>query len=152
MDVDLGKMVGHIVERYQAQLPESHALKLDVPRRRCCIVADPDRIEQVVTNLLENAVKYSPLGGTIATKVGTQRGGVLVSVTDNGIGLPPGANELIFEPFGRAPNSLARHLPGMGLGLYICRQIVEAHGGRIWADSSGENQGTTMHLWLPRST
>jgi PAS domain S-box-containing protein len=149
MSIDLKEIVARIVDRYRAQIPESHSIALDLPRRDCCLVADPARIEQIVTNLLENAVKYSPAGGTVCVRLRVQRGGFLLCVIDSGIGLPPGATEVIFQPFGRAPNSTAQHLPGMGLGLYICRQIAEAHGGRIWAESLGENQGTTMSLWLP---
>ena len=62
---------------------------------------------------------------------------------------PAGAAEAIFEPFGRAPNAAERHIPGMGLGLYICREIAELHGGRIWAESAGEDRGTTFAIWLP---
>jgi two-component system phosphate regulon sensor histidine kinase PhoR len=74
---------------------------------------------------------------------------VLVSVSDTGIGLPTQAAEAIFEPFGRASNAQQQQLPGMGLGLYIARQIVEQHGGRIWADSAGEGLGTQVSVWLP---
>jgi signal transduction histidine kinase len=76
-------------------------------------------------------------------------GGVLLRVQDAGIGLPPGSAETIFTPFGRAENALARQLPGLGLGLYVCREIIAQHGGRIWAESPGEDQGTTLSLWLP---
>ena len=69
---------------------------------------------------------------------------------DAGIGLPAGATEAIFEPFRRAPNAHQRNIPGMGLGLYICRHIVQSHGGRIWAESPGEGSGTTVSVWLPR--
>ena len=72
-----------------------------------------------------------------------------LSVADEGIGLPAGIGDEIFEPFGRAANAVDRALPGMGLGLYICRSIVERHGGRLWAESPGEDQGTTLHLTLP---
>ena len=68
---------------------------------------------------------------------------------DQGIGLPPGAEESIFRPFGRAPNAAERQIQGLGLGLFICRQIVERHGGRIWAESPGAGQGTLMRAWLP---
>jgi signal transduction histidine kinase len=57
--------------------------------------------------------------------------------------------DAVFEPFGRAPNAARRHIPGMGLGLYICREIAQRHGGRIWAESAGEDQGTIFSLWLP---
>jgi signal transduction histidine kinase len=76
---------------------------------------------------------------------------VLVQVADQGIGLPADCAEAIFQPFGRAANAARRSLPGMGLGLYICRTIVERHGGRIWATSGGEDRGTTFKLWLPAS-
>ncbi len=113
------------------------------------VVADRDRIEQVLGNLLDNAVKYSPEGGQIAIRVGPEDDGVAVTVRDEGIGLPPGMEEVIFEPFGRAANATALHLPGLGLGLYLCRELVERHGGRIRAESTGEGQGTTVTFWLP---
>jgi signal transduction histidine kinase len=69
-------------------------------------------------------------------------------VCDSGIGLPPEATETIFEPFGRAANT--RGIPGMGLGLFICRGIIQQHHGRIWAESASDGRGTTMHVWLPK--
>ncbi len=72
-----------------------------------------------------------------------------VAVHDEGIGLPAGSEEAIFEPFGRAPNASHRQIQGLGLGLYICRQIVERHGGQIWAESPGDGHGTTFRFWLP---
>jgi signal transduction histidine kinase len=148
-DVDLSDLVSRTVERYRTQLPPTHAVDLRLPDERCILMADPGRIEQILTNLLENAVKYSPAGGTVRVELRTEAGGCLVEISDRGIGLPSDAFELIFEPFGRARNSTARHLPGMGLGLYICRQIADAHAGRMWAHSPGEDQGTTLSLWLP---
>jgi signal transduction histidine kinase len=67
------------------------------------------------------------------------------------MGLPAGTEETIFQPFGRAENATTSHISGMGLGLYICRQIMASHNGRIWAQSAGLNQGTVVHLWLPSS-
>jgi signal transduction histidine kinase len=110
---------------------------------------DPSRLEQVLDNLLSNAVKYSPAGGEICVSVNADRGGVYIRVADHGIGLPQGQTEAIFEPFGRASNASQQHIPGLGLGLSICRQLVEAHGGRIWATSEGEQAGTTIGIWLP---
>jgi two-component system sensor histidine kinase VicK len=94
-------------------------------------------------------VKYSPDGGEIAVVVSCEAGGVTLMVTDHGIGLPSGQELRIFETFGRASNAAAKHIPGLGLGLAISRQLIEAHGGRMWATSPGEYQGTTVALWLP---
>lgn len=111
---------------------------------------DPDRIEQVLANLLENAVKYSPEGGTIEVTLQRAEDGVEITVRDQGIGIPPDELERIFEPFGRASNAQQTSIPGMGLGLYICRQIASAHGGELRAESSGT--GAVMRLTLPSAS
>jgi signal transduction histidine kinase len=83
--------------------------------------------------------------------IGSDGGGFRVSVTDTGIGVAEGARAALFQPFGRAPNAISQYVQGLGLGLYICRQIVETHGGRIWVESPGEGEGSTFHVWLPAS-
>jgi signal transduction histidine kinase len=127
----------------------SHAFELDLPQGSTVNQADPLRVEQVLDNMLSNAVKYAPGGGPIQVRVLPGDGGVTLTVTDHGIGLPPGQEDRIFEAFGRASNAATHQIPGLGLGLSICRQLVEAHGGRIWAISPGEHQGTAVSIWLP---
>lgn len=148
-DMDLAELVRGVVARQQsrgADIP----ISLDIQAEACIIRADADRLEQVITNLLENAAKYSPHGGSIQVDVTADADSVSVAVRDYGIGFPPSAAERIFEPFGRAANATERNIPGLGLGLYISRQIVERHAGRLWAESLGEGRGTTFHVWLPR--
>ena len=144
---DLSALVRDAVAQQQTRA-ESHRFRLEL-EGTCLLEIDPDRIDQVIANLLENAVKYSPDGGEIRVGLRTKPDGALVWVQDPGIGLPPGTARRIFEPFGRAPNAAERNIPGLGLGLYICRQIVEQHGGRLWAESRGVGRGTTVSLWLP---
>ncbi|HEX5505515.1 MAG TPA: histidine kinase N-terminal 7TM domain-containing protein [Thermomicrobiales bacterium] len=146
--LDLADVVAAVGARYREQLDAAHPLTVasDGP---CPLVADPDRVEQVLTNLLENAVKYSPGGGPIEVGVAPDGGGATVTVRDAGVGLPPGAAATIFEPFGRASNVAHGTIPGLGMGLYICRDIVAQHGGRIWAASPGPGEGTTVGFWLP---
>lgn len=146
---DVGKLVREFVAGYRERLAANQRLTLRVARGRHVAMVDVGRMEQVYENLLDNAFKYSPAGGSVEVAVCSERGGVLVQVQDAGMGLPSGATEVIFEPFGRASNALQRSISGIGLGLYICRAIVERHGGRIWASSPGEQQGTTMSVWLP---
>ena len=149
--VDVTELVREVVGRYQEQLSGSGMLLLDIVGTPRPVSADPERIEQVLTNLLENAVKYSPDGADLRVRVQPKARGVLLEVQDHGIGLPAEAAERIFDPFSRAANAEHRQITGMGLGLYICRNIVEQHHGRIWARSSGEGSGTTMSVWLPES-
>lgn len=149
--VDLAPIVGAVVRRVQESSPR-HAFRTSGLAEPVVIQADPDRLDQVFGNLLENAVKYSPGGGEIAVSLVRQDDRVEVAVRDNGIGLPPGASDTIFEPFGRASNAASSQIPGLGLGLYVCRQIVERHGGQIWAESIGEGQGTMVTVSLPATT
>lgn len=149
--LDLAALARDVGTRFADGLASNHLVVLDLPDGAHTILADAARMEQVLTNLLDNARKYAPGGGEIrlALRSGADGLGLELSVQDQGIGLPPGTAEVIFEPFGRAANAAARNLPGLGLGLYICRNIVERHGGRVWAESSGDGQGTTVRIWLP---
>jgi signal transduction histidine kinase len=128
---------------------ERHLLKLRAPPEvtGCW---DERRLQQVVANLLTNAVKYSPNGGPITLSIRTGKRGVTVRVRDHGVGL--GAEEAVhvFECFYRAVG--IRRLEGSGLGLNICQGIVTAHGGRIWAESAGPGQGSAFCFTLPRET
>ncbi|MDP9369631.1 MAG: ATP-binding protein [Chloroflexota bacterium] len=146
--LDLGELARTVAARYADRL-EGRGAPTVTGVEGCVVVADRDRIEQVLTNLLDNAVKYSPHGGGVEVAVAPEGDGVCVTVRDAGIGLPAGAEETIFEPFGRAANATALHLPGLGLGLYLSRELVERHGGWIRAESAGEGQGTTVTFWLP---
>ena len=146
---DLPDLLTRVVREQCERLDGRHQIVLEVPREPCVLAADAGRLEQVFTNLLDNAVKYSPDGGAIYVSLRIEDGEACVRVRDEGIGLPPEDLETIFRPFGRAENAKSRHLPGMGLGLHICRNIVEQHQGRLWAESAGDGQGTTMVLALP---
>lgn len=147
--LDVPSFVIDLVERYRANLGERHTLVLKPDEEELIVQADAARLEQVLSNLLSNAIKYSPEGGSIAVAVSRDGAGVRIGVRDAGIGLPSGTEETIFQAFGRAPNAAHRQIQGLGLGLFICRQIMERHGGRIWAESPGEDRGTTLQIWLP---
>jgi signal transduction histidine kinase len=111
--------------------------------------ADPRRVEQVLRNLVDNAIKYSPDGGLIVVRGEATEDEVIVSVADQGVGIAPEHLNRLFEKFFRVESGMGRHVVGSGLGLPIARTIVESHGGRIWAESQ-VNEGTTLHFTLPR--
>jgi signal transduction histidine kinase len=110
------------------------------------ITADRSRVEQVITNLLSNAVRYSPEGGKVEVTADREEGGIHLVVRDSGVGIPVEKQQVIFERFARAHG--ARY-GGLGLGLTITQGIVEQHGGRIWVESEGEGKGATFHVVLP---
>lgn len=113
------------------------------------VFADPDKLTQVLTNLISNAVKYSPHGGPITISAMDANGTVRLSVADQGLGLPPEELLRIFERFHRVRDEDRRQIPGTGLGLYITKRLVELHAGRIWAESAGPGCGSTFHVELP---
>ncbi|WP_233498226.1 PAS domain-containing sensor histidine kinase [Meiothermus sp. QL-1] len=108
---------------------------------------DPERVAQVVGNLLSNAFKFCPRGGTIWLRA-RAHSGVLIEVEDTGPGIPLEEQGQLFRRFGRTPSAVARGVAGTGLGLYISRAIVEAHHGRIWLESE-EGRGAKFSVWLP---
>lgn len=117
------------------------------------LAADPVRLKQVLYNLLSNAIKFTPDGGSIVVLARDAGGGLEVEVTDTGIGLRPADLEHIFGEFEQVDSSYARQQQGTGLGLSLTRRLVEMHGGRVWAESRGPNQGSTFRVgmpWFPR--
>jgi len=113
-----------------------------------CVTADKERIAQVITNLISNAVKYSPKGGEVRIQLDKKAEGVQVSVRDNGVGIPEDLKEKIFGRFYRVRNAQTNTYPGIGLGLYISAAIIKRHNGKIWVDSK-LNQGSTFYFLLP---
>jgi signal transduction histidine kinase len=122
-------------------------LEMDVPAKLPSIQGDSNKLERVLGNLLDNALKYTPEGGVITVAVRPLDGQLEVRVTDTGPGIPPEHQERIFDRFTRVPGSEGRRR-GLGLGLALCRSVVEAHGGRIWVESE-VGQGSTFAFTIP---
>jgi signal transduction histidine kinase len=127
---------------------QKHRFLVDFPSRFPIVDADPQRITQVLRNLLDNAVKYSPQGGLVVVRGEVRQDEVIISVADQGVGIAPEHLNRLFEKFFRVESGLGRHVVGSGLGLPIAQTIVESHGGRIWAESQ-LGQGTTLYFTLP---
>jgi signal transduction histidine kinase/ActR/RegA family two-component response regulator len=151
--VDLTERVGAAVETI---LPVAEAkgvdVRLDPGPGRPYVAADPHRLEQVFVNLLGNAVKFTPAGGRVTVKITASDRSVNVRVIDTGRGIDPAFLPHIFERFRQAEETTARRAGGLGLGLFIARRLVDAHGGRIRAESDGEGRGSTFIVSLPAAT
>jgi signal transduction histidine kinase len=111
--------------------------------------ADPDALEKVFTNLIGNSLKFTDPGGSITARGGTEGDGVHFVVTDTGVGLPPDQVDRIFDRFAQVDMSATRKHEGTGIGLSLSRELVELHGGRIWAESEGLGHGTAVHFVIP---
>ncbi len=147
--VALRSLVARAVDKARQGLEEQgHAVRLSVPDEDVTVLADALRIEQVLDNLLANAARYADAGSPVDVGLLTEDGHAVVSVSDHGEGIPASELEQIFEPFYRGANARKRGVRGAGLGLAICRGIVEAHGGKIWAET-GDGRVTTFVLTLP---
>ena len=147
-DVDLEGLLNQVTKRANAMTRSNSVIRegtIPLPR----VEADRNRLEQVFNNLLENAVKYSPQG-KITVGAALQDGAVHFTVTDEGESIPAEELELVFDAFYRGKQATAAGVKGSGLGLTICRGIVEAHGGRIWAET-GMRKGNRFHFTLPMS-
>ncbi len=147
-DVSMPELVERIAERFRTQSSQ-HTIVVDLPKDFPIILADEERLAQVVSNLLSNAIKYSPEGGEIRLGGQIRSDQVIVCVSDQGPGVAPEDIPHIFDRFYRS-TSAARTTKGAGLGLYLSRAVVEAHGGRIWVDPK-PGDGARICFSLPRT-
>jgi len=149
-ETDLAQIVEAALETMQATA-DAKGVRLEkkLPATACLVFGDRQRLQQVVWNLLNNAVKFTSRGGVISTTLTRAQGNWEVNVKDSGIGMNPSALNLVFDRFGRN-ESPRRGPPGLGLGLVIVKQVIELHGGRVSAKSAGEGQGSTFSALLPR--
>ncbi len=145
--VRLPRLVSEIIEEIQRRT-KIHQLIVDFPPDFPILDVDPHWIRQVFRNILDNAIKYSPQGGLIVTKGETRRDDVVISISDQGVGISPEDLIPLFEKYFRVKAPTGYHVAGTGLGLPVARAIVEAHAGRIWAESKVE-YGTTLFFSLP---
>ena len=157
---DLTSLVARVVDGFrmqqsQGRLPATLSIELELPEKRFISGEwDPDRLDQVVANLLENAIKYSPADGSVVVRLGLDEDAdgspaAHITVRDSGIGIPAEQQHTIFEPYSRATNASARNYPGFGMGLAVAKEIIERLDGRIWAESGGEDRGSMFHVVLP---
>jgi signal transduction histidine kinase len=149
--VELSMLVDETVD---AMRPEARALQVDVRSEledpHLSARANPEKIQRVLLNLLRNAIRHTPADGSVTVRAEAGLDAVLIEVADTGEGIAPDAREHVFEPFYRGPQDAARDSDGAGLGLTICRAIVETHGGRIWIAAS--EQGTRVRFSLPNGS
>jgi signal transduction histidine kinase len=136
-----------VAKAYNVELLFDHPEEVEISAK-----ADSRKLSIVVSNLLDNAIKYNRSGGKVTVKIekAENKPETLISIRDTGIGIPEEAMEKLFTKFYRAPNAMEAKSKGSGFGLYIVKQIVEKHGGKIWVESQ-LGKGTTFYFTLPLS-
>lgn len=144
--VSLRPLIDRVVQS-QRPLLQDHTFDIDIPSTVAVIIADEDKLEQILFNLVNNAIKYSPQGGLVRIQARRREGAVEISVQDQGIGIPPEQIPHLFQRYHRTDAS--RRIKGIGIGLYLVRHLVEAHGGQIRA-SSTPGKGTLFTFSLPQ--
>jgi PAS domain S-box-containing protein len=148
---DAKQLVSTVIDAARAHLPPKIDLRVDVARRLPPVAADPDKVRQVLTNLVDNAIKYSPDGGTVRVNVRANGSRVVFTVRDDGLGIPLAEQDRIFDKFYRLDPELTRGIGGTGLGLYITRELVRRMGGQVDVESA-EGAGSTFTVELPAAT
>ncbi|MFW5748967.1 MAG: ATP-binding protein [Chloroflexota bacterium] len=147
-DVWLNELVNRAVDRFRNQT-RVHTFEVDLPKDMPVIEGDETRLRQVIDNLVGNAIKYSPDGGTISVTGRYDANSVTISITDPGVGIAPEDQDRVFDRFFRVDGKLSRKTQGTGLGLYLSKAIIEAHNGFIAVDSR-LGRGSTFYFTLPR--
>ncbi|WKZ35201.1 MAG: ATP-binding protein [Anaerolineales bacterium] len=148
--VDVSRLIETTLKRMQFQFDEKRvALSLSLPRDPILVLADEDRALQILTNLLGNALQYTPQNGTVTVTVVHEKSVAKFSIRDTGIGIPAEHLAHIFDRFYRVDKSRSRTHGGSGIGLTIAKHLVETQGGKIWVESEGENKGSEFIFTLP---
>jgi PAS domain S-box-containing protein len=148
--VSLADVVQHAVEASGPAIEAArHRLTITLPPEALYVTGDPTRLAQVVSNLLNNAAKYTPAGGHLALTVGRHEGEAVVRVRDSGVGIPADMLAAVFEPFVQVPGSADRSQGGLGVGLTLVKRLVELHGGAVTAHSGGPGTGSEFVVRLP---
>jgi signal transduction histidine kinase len=147
-DVDINEVLTEAIAR--ASMSSTVEFKPDLDARLPIVTGDRDRLVQVVSNLVNNATKYSPEGGTVTLSSRAESGYALITVADTGLGIPADEIAHVFERFRRVRSGAAQSIAGTGLGLTIVKQIVEMHGGKIWVESA-VGHGSAFHFTIPLS-
>lgn len=148
--VALDDLARRMVHKFRSQTGK-HQFVVNFPRDFPLVQGDEARLEQVLSNLLTNAIKYSPEGGTIGVGGRVRLDEVVVTISDQGIGIAPVEQPRVFDAFYRVDDAPTRRTQGTGLGLYLAKAVVEAHGGRIWVESE-PGQGAVFGFSLPRNS
>ncbi|QYY86641.1 cell wall metabolism sensor histidine kinase WalK [Pediococcus pentosaceus] len=152
--VNLNELFNHILDRFDMILKNSdkpdknYSIKRDFTRRDIWVEVDTDKIQQVLDNIMNNAIKYSPDGGLITCRLLETHNHVIMSITDQGLGIPKDSISHIFDRFYRVDKARSRAQGGTGLGLAISKEVIQLHGGRIWVESR-EGEGSTFYISLP---
>lgn len=148
--VELGDVLRSAVDASQHNLDAGrHRFITDLPSEPVWLWADHTRLAQIVSNLLNNAAKYTPAGGTVSLSARADEGEVAISVSDTGVGIPVDMRSKIFEIFAQVEAHLAKAQGGLGIGLALVKQLVTLHGGTIAVESAGPNQGSVFTIRLP---
>lgn len=146
--VDFTKFFHHIIDRFEMTKEQHISLKRNFTRESIFVQIDTDKITQVLDNIISNAIKYSPEGGKVSFYVKVNEDHIMISISDEGVGIPRNNVTKIFDRFYRVDKARSRNLGGTGLGLAIAKEIIVLHGGNIWA-TSVEGKGTTINFTLP---
>jgi signal transduction histidine kinase len=147
--MDLAALARQVVEDTRSRAA-GHRLRLRVEGEVPTVESDERKVRQILVNLVENAIKYTPEGTDVTVRCRPEAEGVAATVEDQGSGIPPELHQKIFERFYQVDQSSTRTVGGTGLGLYICQRLAEIIGGRVTLDRSDED-GSVFKVWIPRT-